>query len=685
MLNYYLLLIVVIIFNYFIGASAKSSIYYDLDAIKKETNWTDVSVQEFETLNHLSLISQSPYFYKDRKIDPNYYYPSTAGQGMIFISLISVLFWIMRISKTSGNEKINCVNVAGENQAHGTMAASVAAGNISGVAKKANIHFLASDNTTEAHKACADFIVENAKSGKTVVSISSAGYVYHEEDKNLLETLTNNGFIVIVSADNENRNSCAKGDTNANFVSYPGYGIAITVGAVNTTIYDDGYRKEEYSNYGNCVDVFAPGDVTMADTENGKNMYKGSFGTSCSTPLVAGMAALIMAEHPDVKFDQVSMKQKLIDMSIKDAITDVKFLGSMDTPNRFVNNGKLSIYSPADVNIECGISPDGEDHSFCDVCLIENGCQNDFGRCYTKEESVSECEKLLKDKENCLVQPDASNFEKTCPSFNLPYCQDFYKVLYAEQSPCSIAKKDESNKSRASLEFIYNFTKEKYNEWNDLCTEDLQYHEDRYKNMFGECTIKNIQNKYNTEYSTILNHHERLRYNKCYEVYYNSDRLAKMIKNNHSCSYLKEKKSMDYVLNNVIQVEKYKNFLHDYIEKVYKKYEPCIVDESMSESELKTTCGDINCPYLYRKDIFKKYIPTNYKYLDEEDIKLVKKIGNNKENYVDTCRKYLKKVNVEGEDYYPCIFKEDVNFSSTQNKWSYENNEWCYIDPNKKT
>ncbi|ORX76906.1 hypothetical protein BCR32DRAFT_303048 [Anaeromyces robustus] len=57
--------------------------YYDIDAIKKETNWSNVEVQpiSFET-NHLSLISQSPYVNHNKTFDNNFYYPSSAGQGI---------------------------------------------------------------------------------------------------------------------------------------------------------------------------------------------------------------------------------------------------------------------------------------------------------------------------------------------------------------------------------------------------------------------------------------------------------------------------------------------------------------------------------------------------------------------------------------------------------------------------
>eukprot|EP00833_Pecoramyces_ruminatium_P008799 jgi/Orpsp1_1/1182831/evm.model.c7180000082832.1 len=689
MYNYCILFIIVILFNYFIGSIAYVSNYYDIDAIKKETSWKDVSVQELKKVNHLSFISQSPYYYKDSKFDPNYYYPSSAGQGIDIYIIdesvdfnhedfeISNRFYNGRtitcdaianstdIHETSEDQKKKCKYAEGANLHHGTMASSVAAGNISGVAKKANIHFIASENSSKAHKNSVDFIIKKTKkkkeAGTTIVSISSAGNRYNSEDSKFLEELTKNGIIVIVSADNENRNCCLNKEEveNLNFVSYPGYGIAITVGAVNSTISNDGYRKANYSNYGKCVDIFAPGNVLVADPSTGKNAYKETGGTSSSTPVVAGIAALLLAENTEKPKNGITyqefMRNKLIEMSIQNAITDLNYVGSQDTPNYFVNNGKKSIYSPMDINIECGISSDGKEHGFCaagccskegkcvkfqnnpwDVCLIENGCQNEYGRCYTKENSVSECEKLLKDNERCLVDP--SKNKNTCEDFNLPYCQKFYKLLYANQTACSIAKNDKSNKNRVSLEYIFTFNKEKYNEYADICNDDLEYHEKKCKKALGECYVKDIIDKFTKSLSDNYDIDQRLRYNKCENIYSNIDEI---INQTPSCARIIEKKSKDYLTDNVLQIEIHQNYMYNYLYSKYKLFDKCFIDDTKNNEIYKIT-EDINCNALYTDYFFDKYIPRNEYYLsnlDEKSKKLVNKMINNKNYYFSKTRK----------------------------------------------
>lgn len=52
-----------------------------------------------------------------------------------------------------------------------------------------------------------------------------------------------------------------------------------------------------------------------------------------------------MSEHPEIGFDNELMGKTLIEISIKNDITDLSESGSKDTPNRFINNGKHSHYS----------------------------------------------------------------------------------------------------------------------------------------------------------------------------------------------------------------------------------------------------------------------------------------------------------------------------------------------------
>ena len=74
---------------------------------------------------------------------------------------------------------------------------------------------------------------------------------------------------------------------------------AITVGAVDR--FD---RRANFSNYGTCVDIFAPGvGITSALNDGG---YGAESGTSTASPHVAGVAALYLESHPEASPSDVA-------------------------------------------------------------------------------------------------------------------------------------------------------------------------------------------------------------------------------------------------------------------------------------------------------------------------------------------------------------------------------------------
>jgi len=410
--------------------------YYDINAIKKQTHWSDVKVQEIEAVdskfNHLSMISQGRY-YQDNKsfYDTNYYYPATAGKG-IDIYLIDKGLWSDHVDfdTYNGKRKITCDAIIYNGQYHsvkdkkkcsvrydengdidttyypdhGVMVSSLAAGAIYGAAKSANIHMIASELETSDYLAALDYIKTNAKAYKTIVSISSGGFqndrVVELEDK--VKELTNNGIIVVAAAGNDGENICDKRDDGRKYV-VAGYDNIISVGA--TMDYDgdieNGYSAASYTNFGKCVDIHAPGIFRHAYSEESNDDYMIGFGTSGSAPIVAGVIATIMSENSNVKYTNESMKKKLDSLALKNVI---KNLGSSDTPNRFINNGKTSISQTfrcddASGKYKCssgccsrnGVCVDIiEDNEYgLDKCLIENGCQSKFGKCSSYDASKS--------------------------------------------------------------------------------------------------------------------------------------------------------------------------------------------------------------------------------------------------------------------------------------------------------
>jgi subtilisin family serine protease len=93
--------------------------------------------------------------------------------------------------------------------------------------------------------------------------------------------LINAGVIAVVAAGNENQNACN--------VSPARVANAITVGATTSTD-----ARASFSNYGSCVDVFAPGNNILSTWIGSTSATNTISGTSMASPHVAGVAALYL-------------------------------------------------------------------------------------------------------------------------------------------------------------------------------------------------------------------------------------------------------------------------------------------------------------------------------------------------------------------------------------------------------
>lgn len=101
-----------------------------------------------------------------------------------------------------------------------------------------------------------------------------------------LSSMTNSGdFVAFVAAGNDNVDACTTSPASATNV--------VVVGATTPNDY-----RSSYSNYGSCLDIFAPGDNIYAALMGSANQISPESGTSFAQPHVAGLCARHLLRNP---------------------------------------------------------------------------------------------------------------------------------------------------------------------------------------------------------------------------------------------------------------------------------------------------------------------------------------------------------------------------------------------------
>ncbi|XP_012577580.1 PREDICTED: proprotein convertase subtilisin/kexin type 9 [Condylura cristata] len=204
---------------------------------------------------------------------------------------------------------------------HGTHVAGVVSGRDAGVAKGASLHSLRVLNcqgkgTVGGILRGLEFIRKTQlaqPSGRSVVLLPLAGG-YSRALNAACQRLARTGSVLVAAAGNFWDDACLYSPASAPEV--------ITVGATNAE--DQPVTLGVLgTNFGRCVDLFAPGDDIIGASSDCSTCFMSQSGTSQAAAHVAGIVTVMLTTEPELTLTE--LRQRLIRFSAKDVINEAWF------------------------------------------------------------------------------------------------------------------------------------------------------------------------------------------------------------------------------------------------------------------------------------------------------------------------------------------------------------------------
>ncbi|HIG74819.1 MAG TPA: S8 family peptidase [Bacteroidetes bacterium] len=214
-----------------------------------------------------------------------------------------------------GYDAVDNDNDATDCNGHGTHVAGTVGGTTYGVAKNVSLVGVrvldcGGSGSNSQVIAGVDWVAANA-SGPSIANMSLGGGASNALDRAVQNAIAA-GIQFSVAAGNGDFFGRPQNACNFSPARVP---EAITIGATSNTD-----RRASFSNFGDCVDFFAPGVGITSAWYNNNNATSTISGTSMAAPHVAGAAALYLEANPTATPQQV--RDALFNATTKDIVTN---------------------------------------------------------------------------------------------------------------------------------------------------------------------------------------------------------------------------------------------------------------------------------------------------------------------------------------------------------------------------
>jgi subtilisin family serine protease len=247
---------------------------------------------------------------KNRPLSTTYTYPTTATNVTAYIVDTGIRLNHSQFGgrATSGYDAVDGGS-ADDCNGHGTHVAGTVGGSTYGVAKGVKLVAVrvldcAGSGTNAGVIAGVNWVTQNARK-PAVANMSLGGGVSTALD-NAVSSSIDSGVTYALAAGNSNANACSSSPSRVP--------AAITVGATTSTD-----ARASYSNYGACLDIFAPGSSITSAWYTSASATNSISGTSMASPHVAGAAALVLSRNTG--FTPAQVRTALVNAATPSVVT----------------------------------------------------------------------------------------------------------------------------------------------------------------------------------------------------------------------------------------------------------------------------------------------------------------------------------------------------------------------------